>query len=195
MPVFVKDESMVLPLCELRRRVSYDPQTGGFTRLPMQGDDRVSRSFNARFANKSTGCLTRTGYVDLKFQTAEFGNIGIRAHRVAFALMTGEWPAVDQQIDHRNNQRADNRWKNLRPCIHLENGVGKTLSKRSSTGLKGVTHRKGLPKPWKAQIATKGRKYSLGYFTNPKDAARAYDLAAQRFFGEHARTNASMGLL
>jgi hypothetical protein len=43
---------------------------------------------------------------------------------------------------------------------------------------------------WQAQIQNGGRLFYLGYFESEKDAARAYDQAAQKEFGEFARINA-----
>jgi hypothetical protein len=44
-------------------------------------------------------------------------------------------------------------------------------------------------KMWRAQIGVPGRKERLGRFESEIAAARAYDEAAQRCFGEHARLN------
>lgn len=39
-------------------------------------------------------------------------------------------------------------------------------------------------------VADGGRRRSLGYFADPKDAARAYDAAALEHWGEFAYVNA-----
>jgi hypothetical protein len=64
----------------------------------------------------------------------------------------------------------------------------------SLSGFKGVCWHK-RDKRWRAQIRVdRGKKY-LGEFTDPKDAARAYDRAALELHGDFARTNEMLGLL
>jgi hypothetical protein len=41
----------------------------------------------------------------------------------------------------------------------------------------------------------KGKHISLGCYTDPVVAARAYDAAALKYFGEFAMTNVMLGLL
>lgn len=42
---------------------------------------------------------------------------------------------------------------------------------------------------WDAQIKVNGKQVYLGRFNKIEDAANAYDKAAVKFFGEHARPN------
>ena len=53
---------------------------------------------------------------------------------------------------------------------------------------KGV-RRGNKTRPFRVRIAFQGTKYELGYFKDEKDAARAYDKAALKLFGEHVLTN------
>ena len=50
-------------------------------------------------------------------------------------------------------------------------------------------------KRWRAQIRTNGKVINLGNHKIEKDAARAYDKAALKYFEEFAYTNKMMGLL
>ena len=88
-------------------------------------------------------------------------------------------------VDHINGNGLDNRRSNLRVCTQAENQQNRrqNLTRRSSR-YKGVSWDKARNR-WTAQICAK----SLGRFTDEEDAARAYDDAARRRFGEFARLN------
>ena len=59
------------------------------------------------------------------------------AHRVVWALATGAWPEVE--IDHRNGIRDDNRLSNLREATRSQNKHNVGLSRRNTSGLRGVS--------------------------------------------------------
>ena len=65
----------------------------------------------------------------------------------------------------------------------------------SKTGLKGVrTHKSG--KKFCAFISGNGKgSLSLGQFETSVEAAVAYDIASEFYYGEFARTNRASGLL
>jgi hypothetical protein len=60
--------------------------------------------------------------------------------------------------------------------------------KKSSSPFRGVYYNKSREK-WCASVQHKNRSYFLGDFTKEEEAALAYNLAAQRFFGETAKLN------
>ncbi|HEY9285001.1 MAG TPA: AP2 domain-containing protein [Pyrinomonadaceae bacterium] len=62
------------------------------------------------------------------------------------------------------------------------------LETKTSSRYKGVFRHKGRRK-WFARIKVAGRAMHLGSFGSEEAAARAYDEAARRFFGEHAFLN------
>jgi hypothetical protein len=98
-------------------------------------------------------------------------------------FLTG-WPYVD----HRNGDGLDNQRHNIRQSTHAQNTANRRLPKSSTTGFKGVTRRKRDGR-YQAQIGAHGRHYHLGYHFTAEAAARAYDAAALRLFGEFARIN------
>jgi hypothetical protein len=96
-------------------------------------------------------------------------------------------------VDHINGNKSDNRRGNLRICTVAQNTVNQSRV-RTFSGYKGVSwhDRDGL---WYARLSFNGKNIHLGFFTCPIRAAKAYDVAAAKYFGEFARTNESFGLL
>ena len=92
------------------------------------------------------------------------------------------------EVDHINGNTLDNRKCNLRLCSHRENIRNAKLSVRNKHGAKGVTIRKRSGR-FRADIVVNGDQKFLGEFSNLEAAARAYDTAARKHFGEFAKTN------
>jgi hypothetical protein len=95
---------------------------------------------------------------------------------------------VDLLVDHINHDPLDNRRSNLRLCTSTQNlaNARKPRRKASSSRFKGVNrHGRG----WVARIQINRESIRLGYFGSELEAARAYDIAAVKFFGEFAFTN------
>jgi hypothetical protein len=97
-------------------------------------------------------------------------------------------------VDHRNRNTLDNRRGNLRLATHTENqrNKGKTSAKTTSR-FKGVRFRKDRSrrKRWEGRIFVNGKRILLGYFMTEEEAAKAYDEAAKKYFGEFASLNFS----
>jgi hypothetical protein len=90
--------------------------------------------------------------------------------------------------DHKNRNGLDNRRVNLRPANRSQNGANRGLLSSNASGYKGVSWFKGTNK-WRTQIVVQGKRISLGLHDNVLDAARAYNKAALRYFGEFACLN------
>lgn len=100
-----------------------------------------------------------------------------------------------QEVDHVLGESSPgivHNWRaNLRLCSHVQNLQGfKRKKKGMSSRFRGVCWWEDRQK-WTAQIQVKGRKRHLGVFESEENAARAYDVAAKRFFGEFASPNFS----
>lgn len=187
---------MVLSAADVAHRLSYDEKTGVLTFNRKIGDDRLTNSWNARFAGKVTGCLSTSGYLDVCL-TVDGRPYLVRAHRLIWAIKTGEWLSSEYDVDHINGNRADNRWINLRKSVRFQNGRNRKQSTANTSGFKGVVrnYESKTGQRWIAQLRVGGKSLYLGYFDNPVDAAIAYDQAAVVHHGEFARTNKSLGLL
>jgi hypothetical protein len=93
----------------------------------------------------------------------------------------------DMDVDHINHQTLDNRKLNLRICTHSQN-LRNMLIHKSNSQFKGCNRAK-QDKKWRARITINYKEIHLGYFNSEKDAAKAYDRAAIKHFGEFAKTN------
>jgi hypothetical protein len=97
--------------------------------------------------------------------------------------MTGKWPR--KLVDHRNCINSDDRWRNLRPANHSQNGAN-SHDRPSLVPLKGVTWDRNRNK-YAARIRVNYRTINLGRFDQPEAAHAAYVAAADKHFGEFAR--------
>ena len=147
---------------------------------PIDGTFRWLKSKNRKLKEgKIAGSINGSGYVLI-----HINGITYRAHRLAWLLVNGSWP--DRHIDHINNDKADNRWSNLRECTRSENLRNVATRKDSSTGLKGVSFDKSAA-AYRARIQVDGNRILLGYFSCAEDAYRAYVAAAKEMHGKFSR--------
>lgn len=150
-----------LTATRLRELLAYSPKTGLFV--------RNCDASNAK-AGDVAGAFDRKGYINIRVDGPIY-----KAHRLAFLYVTGEWPK--SEVDHRNGDKADNRWANLRDAsaaINAQNHKAPRVDSR--TGMRGVCWRKKEQK-FVAQIQVGGRRKCLGYFEFAEDASRAYEAA------------------
>lgn len=142
-------------ISEAKRALRYDPETGDIFRLG---------------GSSSAPCTwaDRTGYLRVCLMGKSYP-----AHRIAWALKTGA--DADGEIDHKNGQRDDNRWPNLR-CVSRSQNMQNRRANRGESEFIGVTWNERLGK-WRARITAGGKRISLGCYSNEKDASRAYQSA------------------
>ncbi len=91
-------------------------------------------------------------------------------------------------VDHTNHDSLDNRKVNLRVCTQAQNLANSRMQSSNSSGFKGVSWDKSRNK-YSAKISVFNKTVNLGRFKEAVDAARAYDTAARKYFGEFAYTN------
>lgn len=92
------------------------------------------------------------------------------------------------QPDHINRNRLDNRRCNLRPVTLSQNNCNRGIPSNNTSGYKGVWFDKCRGK-WRGDIRVSGKKISLGYHDDPKEAVKAYNEAALKYHGEFAVLN------
>lgn len=170
----------------LRACVEYDPATGTFTWMcrPVEHftDERAAASWNTRFAGRPV-TKTQRGYLVVTI-TIEQRETYSMAHRVAWALMTGEWP--EQEVDHIDRDRGNNRWANLRQATHQENQWNKAAGVRNRSGVVGV-HQHTANGTWIAQCRVDGKTRHLGSFKSMDEAVAARAAATAINHGQFAQ--------
>jgi hypothetical protein len=158
---------------ELKRLLHYDPETGVWTRLT---SDRA----NYRVGDRADHARNE-GYRVVVVKSLYF-----KAHRLAWFYMLGSWPI--KNLDHRNNIKGDNRWKNLREATRSQNTANTPLRRSGTkTGLKGVVKCPRCHFRWQARITVAGKCHYLGQYNCPAAAHLAYLVAAYEAHGDFVR--------
>jgi len=147
---------------ELWELFSYKPLTGELFW-------RVRRSSQTRL-DVAAGSTDVYGYRSIKVNSAQ-----VRAHRLVWAWITGVDPGL-MQIDHKNQNKADNCIWNLRLCSDTEN-------RANILGMKGWCRANGR---YKARLIHKGKVMYLGTYDTPEEASTAYLEARKRLHGVFA---------
>ena len=138
---------------------------------------RNRSAWNTKYAGHEFGKIStdggRVGTIDYVYY---------KAHRLIFKWMTGVDPI---QIDHRDRDRLNNRWDNLRNATQSQNQANVGAMRHNRIGLKGVKHAPSGAN-YIARININGRQRHLGMFSTPEAAHAAYLTAARARWGEFA---------
>jgi len=106
------------------------------------------------------------------------GNANWAVHRAVWVWVTGKDPA-EMQVDHKDCNRSNNRWGNLRLATNLENCFNRLARQRHGrhpSSYKGVNIVEG--KYIYAVIQVNGKRVSLGRYETEAEAHAAYRGAA-----------------
>ena len=153
---------------KLRSVLDYEPATGIFTW-------KVSTSRRVKVGDVA-GCPDGGGYLRIKIQSRLY-----KAHRLAWLYTYGEWP--EDQIDHINRNKTDNRIANLREVTNKQNGQNASKRSDNTSGHPGVGWHKQSAK-WVAQIKHNQKLIHLGYFTTLEEAIAARKAAEKLYWAD-----------
>lgn len=171
----------VVPTEFLRECFDYTPTTGvlRWRIRPVEHfkTTRAAKRWNTTYANREiVGAPGKYKHVKVLQRVC-------LVHRVIWAMCYGEFP--DGFIDHANGDKHDNRIANLRLALRSENCSNRRVSKRNSTGFKGVSYNKKKG-AFYAHIMCRRVASFLGAFATPEEAHAAYCAAADKLHGDFA---------
>ena len=171
--------------------LTYDPETGALTwrERPVSMFARGKQTAEhvcARWNNKHAGEPAFTSKLQGRYFVGTLLGSNVRAHRVIWAIMTGEWP--EHEIDHIDGNGLNNRWANLRDVSHDANGKNSKRPSDNTSGIVGVSQmRDGR---WQAYINRDRKRINLGAFKAKGDAIAARKSAEVEcnYHRNHGRT-------
>ena len=141
----------------LQYLLSYNPDTGEFTRLVRRG--RCPAGEIAGYpSRKSSGQF----YVKIRIDGKKY-----YAHRLAWLYTYGDWPK--DQIDHLYQDSLNNRLINLREVTNAENLKNRKRQNNNRSGVTGV-HFHNKAQKWEAYITVNFKRIYLGHFDLKDDA-------------------------
>lgn len=171
----------------VRQILDYNPDTGiliwrartpEMFRVNTDSPEKACRTWNTKSAGKVVGTLHDLGYL-----TASIYDVRYYCHRLAWIHFYGVNP--DEQIDHANCDKTDNRVLNLRLADSRLNSANKRVLRNNHLGLKCV--RMTEEGRYRATIYVDRKPVHLGIFDTAEEASAAYAKAAKERFGEYAR--------
>jgi hypothetical protein len=155
----------------LKEVMHYDPETGTMT--------WIKPTARRVHIGDTAGCPCTSGHLQVKIDGRFY-----MVHRLAWLYMTGEWPPKD--IDHEDLDNTNNRWKNLRRATESQNRANSKKLSTNTSGLKGVVWHK-RDRIFEAKLGFGGKYLYLGRFDCPAAASFAYQIEADKRWGEFAR--------
>ena len=105
-----------------------------------------------------------------------------KVHRLVGSAFL-ENPDNKEMIDHIDENKVNNNFKNLRWATRKDNGYNRGKNINNTTGFKGVTYHKPSNK-YRAAININGNNKHLGYYETAEEASRYYEDKAKEIHAE-----------
>jgi len=145
---------------ELKQLLRYDPHTGWFIKT-----------------NVPLGSITKNGYLTICIKYKKY-----YLHRLAFLYMTGTFPPND--VDHKNGNRLDNSWCNLREATRSQNLQNRKANLNRELPKNVYKTKSGK---YRVMIKFKSSVKHYGYFHSLDAATEVAKQASKDLFGEYAK--------
>jgi HNH endonuclease len=143
-------------------------------------DQRSCDVWNTRQAGKPAGNVNHYGYLRITLDKKSYF-----AHRIVWKMKTGEEPV---HIDHRDMDKLNNRFENLRAAEPHQNSVNSLGHKGSFSGLKNVSFcARSTVNPWYVLVSHAGKRHYCGSFATKEEAFSVACAMRSKLQGEFAR--------
>lgn len=153
----------------LKECLEYNPETGIliWKNRPSTHFKNIHtfKKWNKIYPGKEAGCLGIYGYRSITICMKTYPS-----HRLAFLYMCGYIPEND--VDHKDCNRDNNKWINLREVSRSCNMQNQKVRINSTSRITGVYFNKNCNK-WISHIKILGRDIRLGSFESFQDAVVA----------------------
>lgn len=160
----------MLTQSKLKEVLNYDPDTGIF--------NWKIKTCKKVCVGKIAGYISPNGYIHIRINNQNY-----LGHRLAWLYVYGEFPKND--IDHINNNTADNKIINLRLATKSENAWNRKLQIDNTSGVKGVYWHANKNK-WMARIMVNNKQIYLGSFEDLKVAEKVILESRNKYHREFA---------
>jgi len=166
---------------ELQSLLDYNPNTGEFIwkyrthdlfKQKRECGDSCA-TWNTRFYGKTAGCQNR------KYLIININGTLYQAHKLAYIYIHGD-VSLNDDIDHINRDKLDNRICNLRSVSRSENLINNPRLANNTSCVCGVSFDKRLKK-WHSYIKKNYKRIHLGVFKTKEDAVKARYEAEQKY--------------
>lgn len=160
--------------CEL---FVYDPLTGALTWRVARPGKRVGAQ---------AGSVGKKGYRRIKHAGKSF-----TTSRVIFMMVTGREPVGE--VDHRDLDKGNERWGNLREGTRAQNQANRSVRADSKSGVKGIYVRKpgslnrNAETLYEAYYRKDGKRAMVGRYKTMDAAVAARQERITKIHGEFAR--------
>jgi len=127
---------------------------------------------------EKVGFLAKTGYFSTSIKKQSY-----LIHRLIFLMFYGYLP---KQVDHINNNRADNTIENLRESTNTQNQHNTKIRKDNASGFKGVYWHKRMNK-WAVSVSVNKKRLYFGCFEDIELAEFVAIEARNKYHGKFAK--------
>jgi len=158
----------------LKELLDYDPETGLFINKKARGNMKI---------NTIAGHMHHTGYIMIGVDGKKY-----LASRLAFLWMEGYFP--ENQVDHRDRDRINNKWENLREATNSCNQRNCKIKATNTSGVTGV-HWDNRNGKWMSHIKINNKLVHLGYHKTFAPAVRSRWEAEMKYGWPSCNTTSS----